>query len=686
MPDGTRDTTSTGRWLPILLGIAVLALAFLPLADWTGVGGDRPPWRLWVDFWTSGAALAMGGGVVLAMVQQRGVAALAAPGRWLARAAAWADAQGGRWPWLLALAVLPVYALLAWVLFDGRPLSIDEIVQLLQARIFEEGRLFRPAPAHPEFLSTMHVLDGDGRWFGQFPPGWPLLLLPFDLAHAAWLAGPVLGAATVVAFGAWLRSAEPDPVVRFLALVLFALSPFTAVQAASHMNHLPATAFVLAGAAALLAAARTDGGRPAMTLLAGLCFGAAATIRPLDAAAFAFPAGLWLTWRAVRAPRRAADVIALVLGAAIPAAGLLWYNAQTTGAPLLFAYDKLWGEAHRIGFHATPWGPAHTPMRGLGQLGLAFARLNIYGFESLLPALLPAGLALLLWPGLRAADRYLAAAAAFLCLGYWAYWHDGFYLGPRFFLPLWPLIVWWIARVPSALSRLPRGGTLAGSAAGWSLVVGIGAGAVALLPDRLSQYRGGLLSMRWHEDDLARDAGATGGLVFVRESWGAEIIAKMWALDVGRPETEQLYRTVDICRLDRAVDSLAAQGLRGPALRDALRPLTADSARLVRDEEWADVHYLPGAAYPPHCREKIARDRTGTTSLAPRLLARDGTVYVRSIGARDTLMLDVYPDRPVFLLRPAGPEVGSPLRFVPLDRQAVRAAARRDGRGAGDAG
>jgi hypothetical protein len=64
----------------------------------------------------------------------------------------------------------------------------------------------------------------------------------------------------------------------------------------------------------------------------------------------------------------------------------------------------------------------------------------------------------------------------------------------------------------------------------------------------------------------------------------------------------------------------------------------------------------------------VAEDRSGFTLFAP-VLARpwDGNVYARDLHARDTLLLQEHRGRPVYLLRPTGPEGGAPLALEPLN-------------------
>jgi hypothetical protein len=58
----------------------------------------------------------------------------------------------------------------ARVVFDGRPLLIDEIVQVLQARMYASGHLSVPTDSAPEFFSILHVVDTGLRTYSQSRP------------------------------------------------------------------------------------------------------------------------------------------------------------------------------------------------------------------------------------------------------------------------------------------------------------------------------------------------------------------------------------------------------------------------------------------------------------------------------------------------------------------------------------
>ncbi len=645
---------------------ALALLGFLPIANLIP-GGHATPWYQNVaSGWVSGSAIVLGGGLVLAILSRR-VSPLWRDGR-LEGLIARYHAAPTMGPLVIALAALAAYLVVALVVLGGRPLIIDEIVELFQARIFTGGALWRPTPPHPEFFSSMHVIDAGGRVYGQFPAGGPAMLALGTLVGAEWAVGPVCGALAVLAFTGFVRRAESRTGVALGATLLFALAPFTLFMAGSHMNHVTSLMWLLVASTAMVGVTGEDGPRPLRAFWSGLAFGCAATIRPVDALAFALPAGVWYLARALRNPARWRDALAAAAGVALPVLGLLLVNARTTGHPLLFGYTVLWGASHDLGFHAAPWGDVHTPARGLELLNLYFLRLQSYLFETPIPSLLPAILALVLARRLDPPDRYLLVASALIAGLYFAYWHDGFFPGPRFMYPLTPFFALWTARLPTLVrERFGRGLPYRATVHGY-LIAGSVAG-LALIPLRAREYRHFLLTPRWNVDSSAAAAGVHDALVLVRESWGAELLARMWALGVTRGEAELLYSRIDSCLLEQWLTEFEVRGVRGEAVFSALRPLLADSAQAVRSPFSSDdsERYLPGTRYTETCIRRLNEDGAGFTLFPPLLLARGGNnVYARDLHARDSLLLALYPQRPVYLLRPPSIKVGQAPEFYRL--------------------
>jgi hypothetical protein len=660
-------------WPSRVAAVLLFGFGFLPLADWLPGNRDIGMYRHASAEWLNAGLIVAGGGFVLAMLlRSRSESWRGTISRVLTPVIARSSTVVG-----IAVLALAAYLLVASEVFSRRPLIIDEIVQVVQAKMMASGHLWVPTPAHPEFTSVLNIVNAGGKTYSHFPPGGPAVLALGELVAAPWIMGPLMGCFSVLLFAWLLRAVEPRVMVRRLALLLFAFCPFTAFMAGSHMNHVSGLTFLLLGMAGT-AHALTGRRRPLLAIfVGGLGFGLAAATRPLDAVAFALPAAAWFLVVAARDRTQWRLVPAAALGVAIPVAALLTVQSLTTGSAFRMAYEVMWGSNVGLGFHGTPWGDRHTPMMGLELISRYFVRLQIYLFESSVPSLIPAMVALWLTRGLRAADRYLLAAAALLIGCYLAYWHDGFFLGPRFFYPLLPALAVWSARFPSAVAdRFGR------RQAYWSVVYGaliaIGIAVAINIPLRVRQYSNSFTTSRWDADAAAKQAGVSNALVFVRESFGAEVIARMWGLGVPPGAAEQVYKHVDACALHQAlakVESLpASQRPTGPQLGQALQGLMGDSARLIHSPFSPDTTelVLPGSRYTAACLRRIADDRRGFTLYPPLLVARSDNVFVRDLPGRNGLMLDAYPDRPVYLLRPSSTELGSVPRFEQMSRDSLR--------------
>ncbi len=653
-----------------LVAALLLAASLLPIANWIPGGEHDAAYGARLADWTLGFALCAGIGV-LAWFLARGRPAANVPdgGDSVAEASFVSSGHERRWAMAIAVFAFVLYGLIATQVFSGRPLLIDEIVQVLQARDLAAGRLTHTYPGPAAFFSILHEVELGGRVFGQYPIGGPAMLVPGVLIGATWLVGPLAGALCVWLFWLVLRAVEAAASARFrLATAgLFATAPFAAFMFGSHMNHATVLVWLLAATVALARAASDARRAPWWGLLTGLALGVAATVRPLDAGAFALPAAAWLLWRARRDTRSVATLLLSGIGVALPMAMAFLVNARTTGHPFVFGYDLLWGAGHSLGFHETPWGAVHTPQRGIELIALYLTRLNTYLFELPFPSLLLPVAGVWVSGRLSPVDRYLAATAAMVGLGYWAYWHDGFFLGPRFVFAWLPVLVLWGARAVRALIAMPgtrpavRIGTVA--ALGSALLYA----AVSVAFERVPSYSNGMRSMRL-APGAAAHAGVSGALVLVQESWGAQLIVRLWEAGVSRPDSEVLYRNVDACVLEESLQRIAGDSLRGATALERLRPLMADSARLVPSTLSPDFteRVLPGRPYTPTCVARIEDDRRGYLLYAPWRLVDDGNVYARWLPGREAEIRQHFPGRPVYLLRRAGTAVDAPLVWTRL--------------------
>lgn len=276
---------------PILAAITLAALGFLPIANWIRGGHDAPWYGVVASGWITGTTIVAGTGILFAILSRR-IAFLWRDGALDGPFELCRD-HPNRFALALALSALTAYALVAQWVFSGRPLLIDELTEVLQAQIFARGRLWQHVAPHPEFFSSMLVADFQGRHFAHFPAGGPAMLVPGVLLGATWLVDPICGAIAVFAFATFARVAEPRPGVVIGSTILFAFAPFMLFMSGSHMNEVSALMWITIAVAAMARVLTSTVPRPALSLLCGLAFGCAATIRPADALAFALPAGAW---------------------------------------------------------------------------------------------------------------------------------------------------------------------------------------------------------------------------------------------------------------------------------------------------------------------------------------------------------------------------------------------------------
>ncbi len=639
-------STSIRRAIVVLIGVASL----LPVADLIPSGPANAGYADTMGGWLSGVAIVVGGGFLLAMLSER-VPLLWRAGM-LGRLLGAVDPIST--PKLLgvAAAATTVYAAIALLVFDALPLHIDEIVQAYQARMYVAGRTWLPVPTDPALTSIMHLVEYEGRRFGHFPPGGPLWLMVGEFARAPWIAVPLAGGLSVMAWGLLLRLIEARASIRAGALILFALAPMSAFLAGSHMNHTTVLMAVLFGAVGLLGMLAAPD-RIAPALLTGAAFGFAAIVRPADALAWGAPAGIWLL-HAARGDRRLLRSIgAAVLAGLVPLAVAGWIQVETTGSPFQSAYALLWGPNVGLGFHPAPWGPDHTVVRGLELVAIYLYRLNVYLLEFPIPSLLPGLIALLLAPRLAAPDRYLLVAVSGVLVLYFAYWFDGFYLGPRFMATLAPIAALWTARLPMLVAARMGEGRLLRSV-GFGLGLSVVLAAATGVPIRVTQHSRAMQPMRWSPDRLTEQAGLSNAVILVRESWGAQTLARLWALGVSRTDAERMYRNIDTCVIDGAIQELEVAPVGPDEVLGRLLPLQADSARLIASPLSPDTteRALPGAQYGARCIERFSDDRQGFAVFPPALLSRrQDLVFVRDLQERSAAAVRAHTGRAVYLFR-----------------------------------
>jgi len=644
----------------VLIAAFLLAFGVVPMANLLTSGHALPWWSGAVREWllygglTALAALALahwqGARLDAVLERARGVVMRPAPRAFGALVAALA----------FALAVAA-----AQYAFARQPHSLDEMEALWQARIYAAGRFSAVPIAHREFTSMMNVIDW-GKWYTLFPAGGPAVLTAGLVLGVAWLVDPVCAAIGVAASYRFTRRAFGEDIARPAALLL-AISPFFLFMAAGFQNHTPALAALMLALAMLPDWREASSVRAAVRAGAciGLALGALTAIRPLDGAIASLVLGAFQVSHAVRARTRAPwlGIAAQAAAGAVPVAFLLLANARTTGHPLTFAYDVMWG-ARGLGFGASPFGEAHTPVRALVLLSENLMRLDVYLLEWPVPAVLLAALALALLRAPTAWDVLAAALiVAFVC-GYALYWHDGFWVGPRFMYPVIPLYVLFIARLPREAAARTGEPLVARAAQAFLPLCVIASivspGSTSGIRLRAAQYHDSLRELRTDIAQEARDAGLKNALVFVHEGWGARLMARMWALGISRADAERLLAQSDACALEMQLLWEESPPLADSATRAArlwaATPADARATLHARPEVSADetLRFADGAPFTAQCHENAIADSAGVALYPPFLaqdhVGRDGrltgdVIYVRDLGAHDAALLREFGGR-----------------------------------------
>lgn len=685
MPDSTSDGRTSVSTVPFrLAAFALAALGLIPLANLLSGGRAVPWWSSAVGDWTTtGAGIVVMALLIARLLGDRADDLTRRAVRLLESPSDRAFAVGS------ALLVFALSAFFAQYCFGGTVYSVDEVAQRWHARILLSGHLSLPVPPHREFFSTNEVLDAGGKWFSQFPIGGPAVFAFGLLLGVPWLVNPALAA-----FTAWnihrFASRCFDRTTARAATLLFALSPFVLFMSASEMNHVATLAFVTLALAELARWATSDdrGTVTRSAIAMGFALGAAATVRPMDAALAALAIGGFQVVSAWREPMRRQSLLAQCFAGAIPVAFLLYANAKTTGQPMLFGYDALNGPAHRPGFHVDPMGVPFTPLRALSITSGYLMKLNRYLFEWPIPGLLVIVVALTTIRRTTRWDLLLLGLIGMIVGGYALYWFDGFFVGPRFLYAAIPAFVIFAARAPRAVAerlcervRWPVAARAAllvmplCVAYAWAMPTG-----VSSVQLRAFYYRQQRAKLKVNPAREAAAAHLTNALVFVPESWHARLVARLRNYDMRPLEASRALASVDACALQGALDaedSLPASSSAEHLARVFRTARAAGAAQLVPGMPSEEVISLvPGAMPTAACLREANLDQQESMPyalfLSQQEVEPDGRiggniVFARDFGERNELLRARYGDRTWYRYRAASDSGKAPATFVRIE-------------------
>ena len=578
-----------------------------------------------------------------------------------------------------------VFALvLTFYSFDARPTTADEIAQLWHAKILLNGRLALPPDPNPEFFAIDNIIDRP-VWMSQFPIGGPAVLAIGLMFGAAWLLNPILTA--LIAFNVYrfVQRAYGEPQAR-AAAVVFAVSPMVLLMGATHMNHTPTAWLVTIALATLpLWVAATDAGRQRRyASVIGTALGVAATIRPLDGVVAAVVMGLLML--AVTARERGRGrASSLLVGAAagvVPIALLLLANWMTTGNPLRFGYEVLWGANHSLGLHDDPTGNPHTAWRAF-MLGIKYVmQVNWVATMWPVPVLLIVAGGLVLARRPNRWDVFLFGFFGAQVLLYAFYWHDGQFIGPRFLFSAIPALLILAARAPFLAAERLRGVSRRIAIA--IIPVCIGVSWLRSMPPFGGQglareFRTTRTRLKLDPPREVTSGEIDNALIFVQEGASVRLLHRLWGLGVSRPDAARLLARADACSLLEAVRAEERRPAvdtvgRVRRIQSSIRPFEKSKA----NPRFADpnFHVTDTSSVTPACAAEMSHDLRLHNAIAygPFLLQNrldasghvaGPAIFVIDLGERNVLLRERFGTRRWFRFEAPRSQPDTMPRLVP---------------------
>ncbi len=338
------------------------------------------------------------------------------------------------WWWFLAAAApLTLGAAMCAVALDGIPHFSDSLTYLMQGRLLYDGRLWMPTPNHPQlFEHTLFFHEAQGRFYGKYPIGWPVIVGAFDRLGVGYAANATMAGLAAVLTGLVAREFASRRVA-VLAAVLFGLSPWIWFNGANFASHVSTTCAVLAFVWMFLRTLRTS--RRSAAVGTGVALAAAVLIRPFDAAMFALPVMMVVLWLQTRRPQQWIALGTFMALGPLAGVGLyLWVNTQTTGAALVSAYTQ--NEAQWDTFQQ------FNVSQVISRVAFQWAELN-----GRYPGWGIGGLTVAAMGGIAAGQRWqtsglrlLTAGAVLYFFGCAAFGFTNVWWGPRWLVPVTPLL------------------------------------------------------------------------------------------------------------------------------------------------------------------------------------------------------------------------------------------------------
>jgi 4-amino-4-deoxy-L-arabinose transferase-like glycosyltransferase len=286
-----------------------------------------------------------------------------------------------RLPWWLPFACYLVLMTVVILFVTRHAIGVDESAILFQANTFHSGRLTVPAPPeseglyHTEFQFVQHAMYR-GKWFSQYPAGWPALIAMSMFLGADSILTPALGLLYLILVYKLAREVLGYDTAVYSVLTL-AVAPAFLFLSSGFLTHIPCATFVLG---AFYFAWRARQSKSVLPLIgAVVCLAGAAFIRQYTAALVGIvivPMVLAAAWSSAKR-----IVTVLVTGAVCAALLMAWnfhYDEVLMGDPLRSPYSYNFP-------HLFNWSLSHILDRLINATRWSLQGTLVYVFVLMLP-------------------------------------------------------------------------------------------------------------------------------------------------------------------------------------------------------------------------------------------------------------------------------------------------------------
>jgi hypothetical protein len=242
-----------------------------------------------------------------------------------------------QWKGILLLSItfasVALLVCVAIFILQNFPNSGDEYIYIYQAKNFLAGRFWNKPHPLQEFFDFANIINKDGKLFGQFFPGWPLVLTcAIFLKIPLYFVNPILGTLSLLAVF-FLGKKLYNEKVAVLSMIFTMFSSFFLFNSASYWSHTLCSLLLVLFVYHSLCF--VDSEKVYNAVLSGLFFGAAFITQTYTAILCGIPVFVYSLFKPIKHFQK---TIWFFVGSGPFFLFFLFYNYKLTGNAFIFPY------------------------------------------------------------------------------------------------------------------------------------------------------------------------------------------------------------------------------------------------------------------------------------------------------------------------------------------------------------